>query len=273
MLSAEDNEILTRVGPGTPMGNLLRRYWIPACLSSEIGEPDGPPARVRLLGEDLVAFRDTRGAVGLIEERCPHRGASLFYGRNEECGLRCTYHGWKFDVSGQCTDQRSEIRSFAHRIKTEVLPGARVGRDRLGVPGPGGVDDAVPRLRHRRAVAAADRREQGDDLLQLGPVDGRRPGHRAHLQPAPVRRDRRHSRRRDRQAGLPVGVHVDEVLAARPARADRGRRDLARLQVRGAAGDAERVPARADQRLHLPRVDDHRADPVLDPADLRGAVR
>jgi phthalate 4,5-dioxygenase oxygenase subunit len=122
VLSAEDNEILTRVGPGTPMGNLLRRYWIPACLSSEIGQPDGPPARVRLLGEDLVAFRDTRGAVGLIEERCPHRGASLYYGRNEECGLRCTYHGWKFDVTGQCTDQRSEIRSFAHRIKTTSYP-------------------------------------------------------------------------------------------------------------------------------------------------------
>jgi phthalate 4,5-dioxygenase oxygenase subunit len=104
------------------VGNLLRRYWIPACLSSEVGQPDGPPARVRLLGEDLVAFRDTGGAVGLIEERCPHRGASLFYGRNEECGLRCTYHGWKFDVSGQCTDQRSEIRSFAHRIKTKAYP-------------------------------------------------------------------------------------------------------------------------------------------------------
>jgi len=122
VLSAEDNEILTRVGPGTPMGTLLRRYWIPACLSSEIGEPDGAPVRVRLLGEDLVAFRDTAGAVGLIEERCPHRGASLFYGRNEESGLRCTYHGWKFDVSGQCTDQRSEIRSFAHRIKTTSYP-------------------------------------------------------------------------------------------------------------------------------------------------------
>ncbi|HEY7264837.1 MAG TPA: Rieske 2Fe-2S domain-containing protein, partial [Trebonia sp.] len=90
MLSREDNEILTRVGPGTPMGNLLRRYWIPACLSSEIPEPDGAPERVRLLGEDLVAFRDTDGKIGLIEEQCPHRGASLFYGRNEECGLRCT---------------------------------------------------------------------------------------------------------------------------------------------------------------------------------------
>jgi phenylpropionate dioxygenase-like ring-hydroxylating dioxygenase large terminal subunit len=122
VLSAEDNEILTRVGPGTPMGNLLRRYWIPACLSSEIAEPDGPPARVRLLCEDLVAFRDTNGAVGLIEERCPHRGASLFYGRNEECGLRCTYHGWKFDVTGQCTDQRSELHPFAQRIRVANYP-------------------------------------------------------------------------------------------------------------------------------------------------------
>jgi phthalate 4,5-dioxygenase len=122
VLSAEDNEILTRVGPGTPMGNLLRRYWIPACLSSEISEPDGAPVRVRLLCEDLVAFRDTNGAVGLVEERCPHRGASLFYGRNEECGLRCTYHGWKFDVTGQCTDQRSELHPFAHRIRLANYP-------------------------------------------------------------------------------------------------------------------------------------------------------
>lgn len=122
MLSAEDNEILTRVGPGTLMGGLLRRYWIPACLSSEVAEPDGPPARVRLLGEDLVVFRDTSGAVGLIEEACPHRGASLFYGRNEECGLRCTYHGWKFDIHGQCVDQRSERHSFAHRIKITSYP-------------------------------------------------------------------------------------------------------------------------------------------------------
>jgi phthalate 4,5-dioxygenase len=90
VLSAEDNEILTRVGPGTPMGSLLRRYWIPACLSAEIPERDGPPARVRLLCEDLVAFRDTNGEVGLIEERCPHRGASLFYGRNEGCGRSTT---------------------------------------------------------------------------------------------------------------------------------------------------------------------------------------
>jgi phthalate 4,5-dioxygenase oxygenase subunit len=122
VLSREDNEILTRVGPGTPMGDLLRRYWIPACLSCEVGEPDGPPVRVRLLCEDLVAFRDTNGQVGLVGESCPHRGASLFYGRNEECGLRCTYHGWKFDVTGQCVDQRSELHPFFQRIKITSYP-------------------------------------------------------------------------------------------------------------------------------------------------------
>ncbi len=122
MLTKENNEILTRVGRGTPGGELLRRYWLPACLSSEVPEPDGPPVRVRLLGESLVAFRDTAGEVGLVQEACPHRGASLFFGRNEECGLRCVYHGWKFDTTGQCVHQRSERRSFAHRIAIDAYP-------------------------------------------------------------------------------------------------------------------------------------------------------
>jgi phenylpropionate dioxygenase-like ring-hydroxylating dioxygenase large terminal subunit len=113
---------LTRVGPQTPMGSVLRRYWIPACLASEIAEPDAAPARVRLLGEDLVAFRDTDGRVGLLEERCPHRGASLFYGRNEHSGLRCVYHGWKFDTSGQCVDQRSEMRPFCEHVRATAYP-------------------------------------------------------------------------------------------------------------------------------------------------------
>ena len=191
MLSAEDNEILTRVGPGTPMGDLLRRYWIPACLSSEIAEPDGAPARVRLLCEDLVAFRDTNGAVGLIEERCPHRGASLFYGRNEECGLRCTYHGWKFDVTGQCTDQRSELHPFAQRIRIKNYPVHESGGIVWTYMGPPETMTPVPGLRHRGAAVFAGGGEQGADLLQLGAVHGRRHGHRAHLQPAPVRRDRR----------------------------------------------------------------------------------
>jgi len=122
VLSVEDNEILTRVGPGTLMGNLLRRYWIPACLSSEIAEPGSAPLRVRLLGEDLVAFRDTRGEVGLVAENCPHRGASLYFGRNEDCSLRCVYHGWAFDRNGDCTDMPSEPRPFKERIRITAYP-------------------------------------------------------------------------------------------------------------------------------------------------------
>lgn len=104
MLSQEQNAMLTQTGPGTPMGNLFRRFWIPVLLSRELPERDGAPMRVRLLGEDLVAFRDSTGRVGLVEPRCPHRGASLFFGRNEDCGIRCAYHGWKFDVEGKCVE-------------------------------------------------------------------------------------------------------------------------------------------------------------------------
>ncbi|GAH40365.1 unnamed protein product, partial [marine sediment metagenome] len=102
MLSKADNEKLTRVGPGTPMGELFRRFWMPALLSEEIAERDGAPVRLRLLGEDLVAFRDTQGRVGIVDAYCAHRRAGLFFGRNEDCGLRCVYHGWKFDVDGIC---------------------------------------------------------------------------------------------------------------------------------------------------------------------------
>ncbi|MBV8087924.1 MAG: Rieske 2Fe-2S domain-containing protein, partial [Chloroflexi bacterium] len=108
MLTNEQNELLCRVGPGTPMGNLMRRYWQPAVLSTEVPNNDSDPVRVRLLGEDLIAFRDTNGKVGLIQNNCPHRGASLFFGRNEEGGLRCVYHGWKFDHTGQCVDMPNE---------------------------------------------------------------------------------------------------------------------------------------------------------------------
>jgi len=103
MLSKEENELLTRVGPGTPMGNLWRRFWLPAILSNEI-TPDSPPVRLRILGEDLIAFRDTSGSVGITAAYCSHRRAPLYYGRNEECGIRCSYHGWKFDVKGHCID-------------------------------------------------------------------------------------------------------------------------------------------------------------------------
>ena len=131
MLTTEDNELLCRVGPGTLMGNLLRQYWIPALTSEELSSADGPPLRLRLLGEDLIAFRASSGAVGIIANACPHRGASIFFGRNEEDGLRCVYHGWKFDVSGACIDMPSEPAES--NFKTKVRIGAYPVRERNGV--------------------------------------------------------------------------------------------------------------------------------------------
>ncbi len=121
MLTAEENTRLTRVSPGTPMGTLMRRYWQPACLSSELREPDGAPLRVRLMGEDLIAFRDTSGKAGLVDAYCPHRRAPLFFGRNEECGLRCVYHGWKFDRHGNCVDMPSEPAGTTLQQKVKLL--------------------------------------------------------------------------------------------------------------------------------------------------------
>jgi phthalate 4,5-dioxygenase len=121
MLTVEENERVTRVGPGTPAGKLFRRYWWPLCLSTELPEKDGAPLRVRILGEDLIAFRDTTGAVGLIDAYCPHRRAPLFFGRNEECGLRCVYHGWKFDKHGDCVDMPSEPAGTTLQAKVKIL--------------------------------------------------------------------------------------------------------------------------------------------------------
>jgi phthalate 4,5-dioxygenase oxygenase subunit len=120
MLSPKDNDYLCRIGPGTPMGNLMREYWLPAIRSDELATPDSPPLRVRLLGEDLIGYRTTSGAVGLIQNACPHRGASLFFGRNEEEGLRCVYHGWKFDVNGNCVDMPSEPAESNFRSKVHA---------------------------------------------------------------------------------------------------------------------------------------------------------
>jgi len=119
MLTREQNDTLTQTGPGTPMGELFRRYWIPALLAVELPEPDCPPVRVKLMSERLIAFRDTQGRLGLIDEFCAHRGVSLWFGRNEESGLRCPYHGWKYDVTGQCVEVPSEpVESgFCGKIK------------------------------------------------------------------------------------------------------------------------------------------------------------
>jgi phenylpropionate dioxygenase-like ring-hydroxylating dioxygenase large terminal subunit len=124
MLKPEENELITRVGPGTPMGNFMRQYWVPAMLSSELPGPECNPVRVLLLGEKLIAFRDSNGQVGLLDNNCPHRGASLFFGRNEQCGLRCVYHGWKFDVSGQCVDMPNEPpeSTFKDKVRAKAYP-------------------------------------------------------------------------------------------------------------------------------------------------------
>ncbi len=129
MLTFQENETLARVGPGTSMGAVMRRYWMPTLLSWELPEPDCPPIRVRLLGEDLVAFRDTSGDVGILDNYCPHRRASLFFGRNEECGLRCVYHGWKFDVNGDCVDMPSEPAesNFKDKVKITAYPTGEFG--------------------------------------------------------------------------------------------------------------------------------------------------
>jgi phthalate 4,5-dioxygenase oxygenase subunit len=124
MLKHEDNERLVRTGAGTPAGELFRRYWQPAGLSEELPEVDGTPLRVRLLGEDLLAFRDSKGKVGLVDAYCPHRRAPMFFGRNEECGIRCVYHGWKFDRDGDCVDMPSEPDGtpLKDRVKIKAYP-------------------------------------------------------------------------------------------------------------------------------------------------------
>jgi phenylpropionate dioxygenase-like ring-hydroxylating dioxygenase large terminal subunit len=131
MLSDADNQVLCRVGPGTLMGNVFRQYWLPAIRSDELPAPDCPPLRVKLLGEELIGYRTTSGAVGLMQNSCPHRGASMFFGRNEEEGLRCVYHGWKFDLTGACVDMPSEPAES--NFRTKVHARAYPTRERGGI--------------------------------------------------------------------------------------------------------------------------------------------
>jgi len=129
MLTREVNDLLTQTGPETPMGQMFRRYWIPALLARELPENDSAPVRVKLLGERLLAFRDSKGRYGLIDEFCAHRGVSLWFGRNEEEGLRCPYHGWKYDVTGQCIEVPSEPAEsgFCQKIKLRGYPLVKIG--------------------------------------------------------------------------------------------------------------------------------------------------
>jgi phthalate 4,5-dioxygenase len=124
MLTTEENEVLTRVGADQPMGQLMRQHWTPVCLSEEVAERDGTPLLVEALGERFVAFRDSDGRLGLLDELCPHRHASLVLGRNEECGLRCLYHGWKMDVDGNIVAMSSEPEGspLMNKVKHRAYP-------------------------------------------------------------------------------------------------------------------------------------------------------
>ena len=128
-MNHDQNMLLARTGAGTPMGELFRRYWMPILHDWELPENDCPPVRVKILSERLLAFRDSEGKLGLIDEFCAHRGVSLWFGRNEECGLRCPYHGWKFDTTGQCVEVPSEPAEsgYAQKIKLKSYPLVEMG--------------------------------------------------------------------------------------------------------------------------------------------------
>jgi phthalate 4,5-dioxygenase len=148
MLSRRENEYITQIGPGTPMGSLFRRYWLPALLAEELPEPDCAPVRLRLLGEDLVAFRTTSGRPAVLDTWCPHRNANLFWGRNEQDGLRCVYHGWKFDADGGCVDMPNEPpRSrFAEKIKQPAYQAVDTGGVVWVYMGPPELTPSIPEL-------------------------------------------------------------------------------------------------------------------------------
>ncbi|MDH4074785.1 MAG: Rieske 2Fe-2S domain-containing protein [Acidimicrobiia bacterium] len=169
MLSPSDNEFITRTGPGTPMGELFRRFWLPVALAGEVGPAEAGPTRVKVLGEQLVAFRDADGAVGLLEAACPHRLANLFWGRNEGDGLRCVYHGWKFAADGRCTDQPAEPRPFCDRIQARSYPAREAAGLLWAYLGPHQAEPPFPRWEFTEVPAGhvyASKRRQLCNWLQ-----------------------------------------------------------------------------------------------------------
>jgi len=153
VLSAEDNELLVRTGSGTAMGDLFRRYWVPILLSEQLCEPDGPQLRVTVLGEELLAFRDSTGRPALVSRRCAHRGADLYFGRNEACGVRCAYHGWKFDADGACVDmptvEPERAVALRERARINAYPVREWGGMLWAYLGP---TERIPELPHIEAA-------------------------------------------------------------------------------------------------------------------------
>ncbi len=152
MLTREENELICRTGPGTPMGQLFRRFWMPALLMSDLPEPDCEPVRLKVLGENLVAFRDTNGKVGVLERQCPHRLADMWFGRNENAGLACAYHGWKFDVAGDCMEMPTETAesNYKHKVKMRAYPTSEFGGVVWVYMGPQDLTPELPQLEWAR---------------------------------------------------------------------------------------------------------------------------
>ena len=171
MLRKEQNDLLTLTGPGTPMGRMFRSYWLPALLSDELPENDCAPVRVKLLSERLIAFRDSEGRYGLMDEFCAHRGVSLWFGRNEACGLRCSYHGWKYDVTGQCVEVPSEpdASGFAKKIRLRSYPLVERGGVLLAYMGDAAAPPPLPEWEFAtvpRSQTFASKRWQESNWLQ-----------------------------------------------------------------------------------------------------------
>ncbi len=185
MLSAEQNDLITRTGPSTAAGTLMRRYWQPAALVDELSG-NRPVKPVRLLGEDLVAFTDDKGRYGLIGRRCPHRGTDLAYGRLEDGGLRCAFHGWLFDINGKmpADARRARRQQSLRQPQAEILSAGREERHPVGLSRPGR-DAGISGFRLLRRAVHPHLRLQGHDRLQLAAIarSRHRPG--AHLVPAP----------------------------------------------------------------------------------------
>ena len=208
MKAAKDSEELTRVGPGTVMGEFMRQYWVPAAKSSELAA-DGTPMRLMLLGEKLVAFRDSSGRAGVMDHRCPHRCASLVLGRNEEDGLRCIYHGWKFDVDGNCVDMPSVPASQDFKEKVKARAYKAVDRNGMLWVYMGPHQEAPPPLPQVEATPARGRQRR--HLL-----------HAAQLQlDAGARRRHRHlalrlpARRPSRPDNVPEGHPLEHTASER----------------------------------------------------------
>jgi phthalate 4,5-dioxygenase oxygenase subunit len=259
-----DNELLCRVEGEAAMGQMMRRHWLPVCMAEEVAEPDGAPVKARLLGVDLVVFRDTKGRVGVMDERCPHRGASLVFGRNEDCGLRCLYHGWKFGVDGAVQDMASEPADS--RLRANLKHRAYAVREAGGFIWAWlGLRTRSPSSRRRLVAGRDDQDQHREDAcgLQLGA--GARGLHRLRplLEPA----FHQHAHRRSR------GVHRHRDSLAAPV----GRQGAA---PRGQATDFGFHYAAIRRPIRDPETQDyvrttlfiapvHRPDPAQRPVQSR----